>query len=70
MKLIKLILKQAALDNLKMNCLYSLAFFSFFFLFLLLVFFFVLFYLPEFLNLGLFNLLSLLSANFVTQKYK
>ena len=44
MKLIKLILKQAALDNLKMNCLYSLAFFFFFFFFFFLVFFFFFFF--------------------------
>lgn len=50
MKLIKLILRQAALDNLKMNCMFSLALlFSFFPLGL-----------PEFINPGLFNLLRLL----------
>lgn len=58
MNLIKLILRQAALDNLKMNCMFSLA-----------LFFFSL-SLPEFLNCGLFNLLRLLTANFVTPNYR
>jgi len=34
MKLIKLILRQAALDNLKMNCMFSLALLFFFYLLL------------------------------------